>query len=71
MSLNATHENLPVIRNMLLLLVIMLKTKTRQALEQLAEFDVVTMLVKILNENKELSYLALACISLLIEAEKT
>lgn len=28
------------------------------------------MLVKILNENEELSYLAVACLSLLIEAEK-
>ena len=61
------HENVPVLRNMLILMSIMLREKSEQVIEQLGEFDVVSMLVSILLENASLAYLAISALALLIE----
>ena len=39
------QENVPVLRNLLILMSIMLREKSEQVIEQLGEFDVVSMLV--------------------------
>ena len=61
------QENVPVLRNLLILMAIMLREKTEQVIEQLSEFDVVSMLVSVLLESGQLAYLALSALALLIE----
>ena len=60
-------ENVPVLRNLLILMAIMLREKSDQVIEQLGEFDVVSMLVSILLESGPLAYLAMSSLALLVE----
>ncbi|CDW90119.1 UNKNOWN [Stylonychia lemnae] len=63
-------DNQGVIRNMLLLISVMITTNNEKAIEQMKLFDIINLLLHILSDSIELSYLALINLGLLIKFEE-